>query len=208
MKLQQHAKDPDAVVVGLPRGGALVAREVATLLGLRLDVVVVRKLGVPSQPEVAMGAIGEDGVTVISDEIVRRTRVRTGALDAVVARERRALDSRSRRYRADRPSLSLQDRVVIVVDDGIATGSTASAACEVVRAAGAQRIVLAVPVAPRGWEDRLGLAADEFVAVENPSDFRAVGSVYEDFSQATDDDVLRCLRSVDAQHAPIEPRQT
>ena len=144
-----------------------MAFEVARTLGAPLDVIVVRKLGVPFQPELGMGAIGEDGVRVIDQEIVRRGEISADELAAVEARERRELERRVVRYRRGRPRQPLEGRVVVVVvDDGLATGSTARAACQVARAQGASRVVLAVPVAPAGWETRLGDVADELVCVK------------------------------------------
>ena len=183
----------NAVVVGLPRGGVPVAYEVARALDAPLDVIVVRKLGVPFQPELGMGAIGEDGVRIINEEVVRLAGISSSELAEVEARERIELERRARRYRGDRPVESLKGRTVIVVDDGIATGSTASAACQVARARGAARVVLAVPVAPPGWDVRVGDDADEFVCLETPEFFFAVGQLYADFSQTSDKEVVSCL---------------
>jgi putative phosphoribosyl transferase len=181
------------VVLGLPRGGVPVAFEVARSLSAPLDVIVVRKLGVPWQPELAMGAIGEEGVRVTNDDVVRATGVSDRELAAVEARERAELERRARRFRRDRPRQSLEGRTVVIVDDGIATGSTARAACQVARAHGAARVLLAVPVAPPDWRSRCAGDADELVALETPAAFYAVGQAYEDFSQTTDDDVVDCL---------------
>jgi putative phosphoribosyl transferase len=189
-----YLRGEPVVVLGLPRGGVPVALEVAQALGVPLDVIVVRKLGVPSQPELGMGAVGEDGVQVINREVVRATRVPAGELAAVRIREQTLVDARAARYRAGRPPEPLAGRTAVVVDDGIATGSTAKAACQVARAHGAARVVLAVPVAPRGWQARLGGAADELVCVHTPADFFAIGEFYADFSQTTDDEVIACLR--------------
>ena len=139
----------DAVVLGLPRGGVPVAGEVARLLGAPLDVIVVRKLGVPFQPELAMGALGEDGVRVVNDDVVESTGLTPADVDKVERVERAELDRRVERYRRHRARVDLQDRCAVIVDDGIATGSTAHAACRVARAHGSSRIVLAVPVAPQ-----------------------------------------------------------
>ena len=185
--------DTPVVVLGLPRGGVPVAAEVAAALGAPLDVIVVRKLGVPHQPELGMGAIGEDGVRVINAEIVRATRVTEDDLRQVEARERGELERRARAYRGDRSRLPLDDRVAVIVDDGIATGSTAKAACMIARAHGARRVVLAVPVAPPGWDQRMGDAADAYVAVETPEPFLAIGYFYDDFDQVSDDEVIECL---------------
>jgi predicted phosphoribosyltransferase len=184
---------PDVVVVGLPRGGVPVASEVAAALGAPLDVIVVRKLGVPYQPELAMGAIGEDGVRVINDEVVRMTGVSAEEIAQVETRERAELERRARRFRGARARVPLTGRTVVVVDDGVATGSTAAAACRVARAEGAARVILAVPVAPRGWVERMADAADEYVAVETPWSFHAVGQFYRDFDQTPDDEVVRLL---------------
>ncbi|MDP1795035.1 MAG: phosphoribosyltransferase family protein, partial [Acidimicrobiales bacterium] len=170
-----HLRDEPVVVLGLPRGGVPVAYEVATALGAPLDVIVVRKLGVPSQPEFGMGAIGEDGVRVVNDEVVRQAAVTDDALARVEASERIELERRARRFRGDRSRVPLEGCVAVVVDDGVATGSTARAACQVARAHGAARVVLAVPVAPHGWTDHMGDAADEYVSLETPSHFFAVG---------------------------------
>jgi putative phosphoribosyl transferase len=181
------------VVLGLPRGGVPVAFEVAHALDAPLDVIVVRKLGVPFQPELGMGAIGEDGVRVINEGIVQLAGVTDAELVDVEQRERAELARRARRFRGDRPRVALAGKTAIVVDDGIATGSTARAACQVAHAQGASRVVLAVPVAPSGWTARLEGVADELVCLETPEPFFAIGQWYADFTQTADEDVVDCL---------------
>lgn len=188
-----HLKGPDTVVLGLPRGGVPVAREVAMALGAPLDVVVVRKLGSPRNPEYALGAIGDNGVRVLDRGAMRALGVTAQELGVIEDREREELARRTRRFRGDRLPLSLTGATAIIVDDGIATGSTAKAACLIVRALGAARIVLAVPVAPRDWTARIGDVADEFVCVETPAHFFAVGQWYRDFTQTTDEEVIEAL---------------
>jgi putative phosphoribosyl transferase len=190
----QYLADEPVVVLGLPRGGVPVAFEVARALGAPLDVIVVRKLGVPFQRELGMGAIGEDGVRVINHEVVRAAGVSAEELAAVEARERAEVQRRAGRYRGGRPRQPLGGRVAVVVDDGIATGSTARAACRIARAHGAARVVLAVPVAPPGWQDRIGGDADELVCVQTPRGFLAIGQFYADFCQVADGEVVACLR--------------
>ncbi len=189
----QHLGEEPVVVLGLPRGGVLVALEVARALDAPLDVIVVRKLGVPRQPELAMGAIGEGGVRIVNDDVVHHTPLSTEDLGAVEARERVELERRARRFRGSRSRVPLEDRTALVVDDGLATGSTARAACAVARAQGASRVVLAVPVAPPRWTVSMSGTADELVAVATPDPFFAIGRFYDDFSQASDAAVLACL---------------
>ena len=184
----------NVVVLGLPRGGVPVADEVAAALHAPLDVLVVRKLGVPTQPELAMGAIGERGVRVINDEVVRLARVSENDMALVESRERAELERRARTYREGRAPRDLTGAAVVVVDDGLATGSTARAACRVARSQGAREVVLAVPVAPAGWVEEMGVDADECVALETPAPFYAVGQAYEDFDQTSDDEVIDILR--------------
>jgi putative phosphoribosyl transferase len=186
------------VVLGLPRGGVPVAAEVARALGAPLDVIVVRKLGVPFQPELGMGAIGEDGVRIINQEVLRHTDITSSELAAVEERERAELERRARRYRDGRAAIPLQGRTAVIVDDGFATGSTARAACRAARARGADRIVLAVPVAPLGWTDRVGTDADECVCLFTPAAFWAIGQFYKDFSQTSDEQVIACLAEAEA----------
>jgi predicted phosphoribosyltransferase len=180
----------DVIVLGLPRGGVPVARVVADRLGAPLDVLVVRKLGAPGNAEFALGAIGPGGVRVVDDRFASDTDV----LARIEKRERRELERREQLYRAGRPPLDLTGRTAVIVDDGVATGATARVACAVARALGAERVVLAVPVAPAGWRELLGDAADEYVAAEEPSDFWAVGAFYRDFGQTSDDEVVTSLR--------------
>ncbi|WP_344579770.1 phosphoribosyltransferase family protein [Streptomyces lunalinharesii] len=190
--LRHLAKD-DPVVLGLPRGGVPVAYQVAQALDAPLDVIVVRKLGVPYQPELGFGAIGEGGVRVLSEDIIRRGRVGPADVDAVQRTEEAELARQAGRFRAGRRRLPLDGRTAIVIDDGIATGATAAAACRVVRAQGAARVVLAVPVAPPDAAARLRTAADEFVCLSTPYAFSAVGEWYRDFSQTSDDEVISLL---------------
>lgn len=186
-------RSEDPVVLALPRGGVPVAFEVARALQAPLDVMVVRKLGVPSHRELGMGAIGEGGVCVLDPELVERAGVTGADLDAIRSREQVELDRRVRRYRGDRPMISLQGRTVVLVDDGIATGGTARAALQVARHAGARRVVLAVPVAaPETLADLAGLV-DDAVALVTPTRMLAVGAWYDEFSQTTDDDVVALL---------------
>ncbi len=189
-----YLRDEPVVVLGLPRGGVPVAFHVAQALGAPLDVIVVRKLGVPFQPELAMGAVGEGGVRVINRQVVDEARVPEDELAAVEAREQAAVEARAARYRAWWPRQPLEGRVAVVVDDGIATGSTARAACQIARAHGAARVVLAVPVAPPGWQARIGREADEMVCVSTPPGFFAIGQFYVSFPQVSDDEVSACLR--------------
>ena len=158
-----HLRGADPVVLGIPRGGVPVAFSVANALGAPLDVVIVRKLGTPGQPELGLGAIGEAGVRVLDDEIVRLTGTSAREIAVVEQREREELARRALQFRGDRPPVELAHRCVIIVDDGIATGSTARAACRIVAARGAAKVVLAVPVAPPGWTERFRGDADELI---------------------------------------------
>jgi putative phosphoribosyl transferase len=199
-----HLRGQDLVVVGLPRGGVPVASEVAEALDAPFDVIVVRKLGVPFQPELGMGAIGEGGVRVLNPEVLRQSGVSPKELSAVEERERAILEGQARRFRGNRPAIPLRGKTVVVVDDGVATGSTAAAACQICRAQGAARVVLAVPVAPSHWTTRLSGTADEFICVQTPEPFFAIGPFYENFSQTTDEEVTRLLEHGDRLHAPPE----
>ncbi len=192
------ARRPDVananpVVVALPRGGVPVAAEVARAIGAPLDVIVVRKLGVPGHSELAMGAIGEGGVRVLEHDVLRSWPVTDDELAAVEAREQRVLEDRAARMRAGRARVPLSGRVVIIVDDGLATGSTARAAIDVARASGAAKVVLAVPVAPASTVTELSSVADAVLCVASPWPFAAIGQWYRDFSPTTDDEVVEIL---------------
>ena len=194
----------DVVVLGLPRGGVPVAFQVATGLQAPLDVLVVRKLGVPFQPELAMGAVGEGGVRVVNDSMVAMAGVTPEAFAEVERSEQRELSRRVARFRGDRPRVSLRGKTVVVVDDGIATGSTALAACQIARAQGAARVVLAVPVAPLDTVIEMRRYADEVVCLETPASLLGIGQFYANFSQTTDDEVIELLTCPDnAGHSPI-----
>lgn len=181
------------VLLALPRGGVPVAHEVARALGAPLDVLVVRKLGAPRQPELGVGAIGEGGVRVVSDEILAATGTTPEQLAEVEARERAELVRRAREYRGARPMLPIEGRTVVIVDDGIATGGTARAAIAVARAHGAARVVVATPVAPPDTVALLAQEADDVVALATPAGFSAIGQWYDDFSQTTDHEVVELL---------------
>jgi putative phosphoribosyl transferase len=188
-----HLRGPDVVVLGLPRGGVPVAAEVAEALVAPLDVIMVRKLGVPNQPELAMGAIGEGGVRVVNPDVMRMAGVDEASLAAVEAAEHRTLDQQARRFRGGRPATSLAGRTALIVDDGVATGSTARAACQVARAQGARRVILAVPVAAEDTVPFLRRDADEVVCVMTPAQLWAVGQWYDDFGPTSDEEVRDLL---------------
>ena len=188
-------KTGDVVVLGLPRGGVPVAFEVAKEITAPLDVILIRKLGVPWQHELAMGAIGEGEVRVLNQQVVDSCDVSTEEIAYVEQTERKELNRRIELYRAAHEPISLLGKTVIIVDDGVATGSTALAACRVARARGASWIALATPVAPLDWEDSMENAADEFIALYTPEFFGAVGNFYDDFDQVSDEDVLSILKS-------------
>jgi putative phosphoribosyl transferase len=188
----------EPLVVGLPRGGVVVAYEVALALDAPLDIVVVRKLGAPFQPEYAIGALGEEGVLLVDEGAVDAFALRAATLDRIVEAERAELDRRSRRFRDDTPPLPVEGRAVLLVDDGVATGSTARAAARVLRRRGAARIVLAVPVGPADVCDRFVGDVDEVVCLERPGDFFGVGQAYEAFRQTSDEEVEELLRAAAA----------
>jgi putative phosphoribosyl transferase len=189
----QEYRSRNPVVIGLPRGGVPVAREVAMVLAAPLDVIVVRKLGVPGHEELGLGAIAEDGVVVFNEDVMRSADATEDEVDAVIERESSVLRRRITQIRATHPATPLKDRVVIIVDDGLATGISARAACRVAKQRGAASVALATPVAPADWRRRLAGEADAFVAVEESDEFMAVGQFYEDFSEVEDEEVLRCL---------------
>ena len=192
--LRAHV-DEDAIVVALPRGGVPVGHEVARALGMPLDVVIVRKLGCPWQPELGIGAVSEGGIRLLNTSLIAESGVTPEEVEVVSRRETAELDRRVRRYRGDRDPLEVRDRTVLLVDDGLATGFTARAAIDVLRHRGAARIVLAVPVAPQRTLDELARVADDVVCLEVPRTFWGVGGAYVDFSQTSDDEVVALLAS-------------
>jgi putative phosphoribosyl transferase len=188
-----YLRDADPVVLALPRGGVPVAAEIATALGAPLDVLIVRKLGAPRQPELALGAMGEGGIRVLNEDLLDRVGVSADELAQVEERERAEVDRRGQRYRHGRDMLPIAGRTVIIVDDGLATGATARAAVAVVRAHDAARVVVAVPVGAPDSLRELARVADEVVALAAPPGFAAVGAWYDDFRQISDDEVERLL---------------
>jgi putative phosphoribosyl transferase len=192
-RLKQYAGRTDVVVLALPRGGVPVAFEVAEALGARLDIFLVRKLGMPGHPELAMGAIASGGVRVVNDDVVRWYNIPSSAIDAVARAEQAELERRDREYRRGRPLVDLRGQHIILIDDGLATGSTMKAAVEAVRQHGPARVVVAVPVgAPSTCAEFTGLA-DEIVCARMPEPFSAVGQWYHDFSQTSDEEVRALL---------------
>jgi len=200
--LESRRGAADTIVLGLPRGGVPVACEVAAALALPLDVLVVRKLGLPWQPELAMGAIASGGALVLNDEVVRHLGGRDDAFEAVRAREQAELERRERDFRGNRPPLDMRNRTGILVDDGLATGATMEAAVRSLQALGARHVVVAVPVASPEARDRIAAVADEVVCLATPMLFSAVGQWYRDFGQTSDDEVRDLLAQA---HARLEP---
>jgi putative phosphoribosyl transferase len=202
-KLMDHAGRPDCLVLALPRGGVPVAYEVALALHAPLDVIVVRKLGVPGQEELAMGALASGDVRVLNDEVVSALGISREVLDAVTEQQRRELQRREAAYRGARPPIDVRDRLVILVDDGLATGATMRAAAAALRQQGPRRLVIAVPTAALETCHALAAEVDEIVCAMTPEPFHAVGLWYEDFSQTTDDEVRELLERAghEASHA-------
>ena len=196
-RLPSYRARNDVRVLALPRGGVPVGFEVAEALEAPLDVFVVRKLGMPGHPEFAIGAIASGGVRVLNEDAVRTYRVSTAVIDAVAQQELAELERRDREYRGGLPLSDLRNRTVILVDDGLATGSTMRAAVQAVRALGPARVVVAVPVGAPDICEAFARIADETVCARTPEPFNAVGLWYRDFSQTTDDEVRRLLQ----QHA-------
>jgi predicted phosphoribosyltransferase len=184
---------PEVLVLALPRGGVPVAFEVASALDAPLDVFVVRKLGVPGHEELAMGAIASGGVRILNTEVLESVLLAPWSIEETTEREQRELERRERLYRKGRPRLDVRGRTVLLVDDGLATGSSARAAVAALRRLGAGRIVVAVPVAPASTVEKLAREADEVVCLTTPSSFDAVGSFYESFPQTTDEEVRNLL---------------
>jgi predicted phosphoribosyltransferase len=183
----------DPVVVALPRGGVPVAFEVADALDAPLDIALVRKLGAPGQPELGIGALGEDGAVILDGDATRALAVTSEQIEAMVRRESAELERRRRLYRDGHEAIDVRGRTVILVDEGLATGVSAVAAVQVLRARSAARVVVAVPVCPAGVQRRLGEQLGELVCLEQPSRFGGVGAWYEDFSQTTDREVVELL---------------
>src|SRR5687767_7305496 len=192
--LGSYARRDDVLVLALPRGGVPVGYEVARALGAPLDVMQVRKLGVPGHEELAMGAIASGGVRILSEGVVETFRIPERVIATVAAAEEQELDRRERIYREGRPFPEVRDRTVILVDDGLATGSTMRAAAAALRAQGAGRLVAAVPVAPKETCDALRDLVDDVICAVTPEPFLAVGEWYEDFTQTSDADVQDLLR--------------
>jgi len=192
-ELAPYAGRPNLLVLALPRGGVPVAFEVAQALDAPLDVFLVRKLGVPGHEELAMGAIASGGIRVLNPEVVRMLRVPEHAIDAVAAKEERELERRERAYRGDRPEPEIRGRTVLLVDDGLATGSTMRAAVAALRSEHPERLVVGVPVSAPDTCDALRDEVDDIVCAITPEPFHAVGLWYQDFSQTTDEEVHALL---------------
>jgi putative phosphoribosyl transferase len=196
-------REASPVVLGLPRGGVPVAYEVARELGAPLDVCVVRKIGAPIQPELGIGAVAEDGAIHVDHDLQRRVRVSDAELAQLVKAKRAEVDDRVQRFRRGAAPVDVRGKTILVVDDGIATGGTARAALQTLRARGAARIVLAVPVGASDTLDELASVADEIVCLSPEEDFFAVGVWYDDFTPTTDDDVVELLDRARAEYAAV-----
>ena len=200
-QLTAYAGNPDVLVLGLPRGGVPVAFQVAQILRVPLDIFVVRKLGVPGQEELAMGAIASGHVRVLNREIIRALKISETAIDAVTEKELPELERREHQYRDDRPFPTIRDKTVILVDDGLATGSSMRAAVRAVQAHNPSRLIVAVPVAAQETCDAFVNLVDQVVCGRTPDPFFAVGAWYHDFSQTTDEEVRHLLQL--AWQAPV-----
>jgi putative phosphoribosyl transferase len=202
-RLSEYAGRDDVVILALPRGGVPVGREIARALAAPLDIFLVRKLGLPGQEELAMGAIASGGVRVVNDTVVAELGLTDDDIARVATTESRELERREHLYREGRTQVDLRDRTVILVDDGLATGASMRAAVQAVRTRHPDRVVVAVPVAAESTCEELRAEVDEIVCALTPEPFLSIGSWYQDFSQTSDDEVRRLL----AQSAPVEARR-
>lgn len=191
--LEDYRSREDIVVLALPRGGVPVGYEVAKALGAELDVLIVRKLGLPHHPELAMGAIASGGAVYLNDFVIENSGISQWQINAVKAVEQEELRRREKLYRDDRPPIRIEGRTIILVDDGIATGATMQAAVKTLRVKNPAEIIVAVPVAPNGSETLFGNIADDFVCVHSPDLFQSVGQFYSVFDQTSDREVRELL---------------
>jgi putative phosphoribosyl transferase len=203
-ELSHYGGRSDVVVLGLPRGGVPVAYEVAKELEAPLDVFIVRKLGVPGHEELAMGAIASGGVRVLNDEVVKGVNVSEDDVDRVATKEQQELERRESAYRGERPGIALEDKTVLLVDDGLATGASMRAAVKGLREHNPKKIVVAVPTAPPETCEAFSDLADETVCLETPTPFMGVGAWYEDFPQTKDEEVKDILEKASERLAQRE----
>jgi len=206
--LAHHRDDPDLLVLGLARGGMPVAAPVADELGADLDVVVVRKIRVPHQPELAIGAVGPDGVRVLNNDIIAHMGISPAAVVHATHKAREEQKEREQHYRGHRPAIAVKNRTVIIVDDGLATGASLEAAIAWARNARAGKIITATPVAAAEARKRLAKKVDEFVTLKTPWDFQAVSRWYRAFDQTGDDEVIACLNRFQKNTADGGPQST
>ncbi|MFC1845528.1 phosphoribosyltransferase [Candidatus Dependentiae bacterium] len=192
--LEKYRGDKEAIVIGLPRGGVVTAFEVATALGLDLDIIVTRKIGAPMQPELAVGALSQDGGQKLDYDLMTRLGLSEADLEPIIAAEQKELARRLSLYRQNREPLSLEGSVAIIVDDGIATGATMLAAIDSARTMGAKKIVVAVPVCPPDSLRKIEKVADELVCLFTPELFFGIGGFYQEFGQTSDEQVIQLLQ--------------
>lgn len=192
--LKEYENNKSSIVIGLPRGGVVVAAEVAHQLKLPLDILCPRKLGAPYQPELAIGAVTETGEGILNEDVIAAVGASKAYLDAVIKKQTEVAQQRAKLYRKGRALLDLKDKIVILVDDGLATGATMKAAIASAKALEASKIVVAVPVAPEDTLNEIGEQVDEVKCIETPYPFYAVGAFYSDFSQTEDDEVIHLLQ--------------
>ena len=196
-ELSDFKGQDDAIVLGLPRGGVPVAFEVAKALNLPLDVFIVRKLGVPGQPELAMGAIASGGIQVLNDSVVRRAGISESQIEDVAQQEKEELKQREKAYRGARPNIDLQGKTVLLVDDGLATGASMRAAISALREHNPDKIILAVPTAPTDTCQEFKPEVDQIICLRTPTPFWGVGGSYQNFSQTTNEEVRELLNKAD-----------
>lgn len=204
-RLKAYADRPDVLVLGLPRGGVPVAYEIAAALHVPLDICLVRKLGVPGHKELAMGAIASGGVRVLNYDVVSWLGISSKTIDEVAAKELRELQRRDRAYRGDRPPPDVRDRTVILVDDGLATGSTMRAAISLLKPQRPAKLIVAVPVAPPEVCRTLQSEVDDVICLMTPENFYAIGVWYENFAQTTDEEVIALLKNQPCPQVQLNP---